>query len=110
MAALHVRAALRQSHLNAGRTPRYKLGQFTFANALQRFVHLRRIHFALNDVQYRNVAVMIGFVRSGGHHHVFRLQQTTHHVQNGGFANVDRLLSVDNLISEMREFSFTIFG
>ena len=53
--------------------------------------HLCRIHFPLDDVEDGNVAVVGLPVSPCGHHHVFRLQQPSHHVQDCGFPHTGHL-------------------
>ena len=74
----------RQSHLNGCRAPRNELSQFPLANPLQALVDLSGINFTLNDVQNGCVTMAVGAVPiwSGGHHHVLRLQETSHDIQD----------------------------
>lgn len=53
--------------------------------------HLRGIHLPLDDVEDGDVAVVGLPVSPRGHHHVFRLQQSSHHIQNRGFPHAGHL-------------------
>lgn len=85
----------RESHLQIRRSPWNKLGQFLLPDPLQRLVHLSGVHLALDNVQNRNVTMMVRFVIARRHHHVLGLQQTTHNIQNCGFTNT-RCLKKEN--------------
>lgn len=53
--------------------------------------HLRGIHLPLDDVEDGDVAVVGLPVSPRGHHHVFGLQQPSHHIQNRGFPHAGHL-------------------
>lgn len=53
--------------------------------------HLCGIHLPLDDVEDGNVAVVGLPVSPCGHHHVLRLQQSPHHIQDCGFPHAGHL-------------------
>lgn len=53
--------------------------------------HLCGIYLPLDDVQDGDVAVVGLPVSTCGHHHVFRLQQSSHHIQDCGFPHTGHL-------------------
>ena len=86
MSSLQVGRLFRQKALYTSWTPRNKCAQLSFSYAQQTFVHLRRVHFALNYIQYGYVTVVESFVFVHWDHHVFGLQQATHHVKHCCFS------------------------
>ncbi len=76
------------SYLNTSGAPGDESSHFALSNALQALVDLRRIHFALYDIENRDVAA---FARGRRHHDVLCLQQTPHHVKHSGLAHRSRL-------------------
>lgn len=67
----------RERHLDRGRTPRDEVGQLTLTDALERFVHLSRVHLTLDDVQDRDVPPIL---QTGRHQNVLDLQQSAHYI------------------------------
>lgn len=65
----------------------------SYVLVMQRHVteYLRRINLALNDVQDRYIAVVCLPLDRSRHHHILRLQQSTHHVQYRRLANTCHL-------------------
>ena len=68
-----------ESHLNARRTPRYKVRQLPLSDPQQRLVHVGRVHVAGDDVQAGDVTG--GFCRCCRDHTVFGLEQAAHDVE-----------------------------
>ena len=91
MIGLDVRTGSGQGHLEVGWTPRNKLCEFLLPDSLQRLVNVCGIHFSLDDVQDRDVDVMVGLIRPSGHHHVLGLEESPHHIEDSRFADTGRL-------------------
>lgn len=78
--ALQIRTRLRQSHLDARRTPRHELMQILLSDALQALVDLHRIDQSLNNVHDGNVTPGAGI---DTHHQILVLEKATHHIIDG---------------------------
>lgn len=46
----------------------------------------------LDYVQNGDVTMMIRFIQTSGDHHILRLQQSSHHIQNGRLTHIYRML------------------
>ena len=81
MAHGDVWAALRQRNLDAGRAPGDESCQSALPNAQQTLMHVRGVDLALDDVENGDVAALLA--GNGRHHAVLRLEQPSHHVEDG---------------------------
>ena len=59
MWARHVGGPPAERHLDRGGAPGNEGAELALADSLERLVHLRRVHLALDDVEDRNVAAAI---------------------------------------------------
>lgn len=94
MCGLNVWGLPRQRNLDRRWTPGNKLRQLPLSDSLQTLVHLRRVHFALYDVQNGDIAVTLHAVHWRGNHHVLGLKEASHHVQHGCFSHIRSLNQV----------------
>jgi hypothetical protein len=83
----NVRTLLRESHLNARRTPGDECSKTTFSDTEQTLVNVCGINLSLDDVEDGDIATL--FAGVGRDHAVLWLKETTHDVEHGGLA--DRL-------------------
>jgi len=83
MAHGDVRTPLCEGYLNTSRSPGNEGGKAPLADAEQTLVHIGRVDFTLDDVEYGYVAALLA--GHGRHHAVLRLQQPPHDVQDCRF-------------------------
>jgi len=81
----NVGAFLRQSNLNARRSPWNESRQLAFPNSEKTLVNISRIDIPLYDIQDGYIAALLA--RNRRHHSVFRLKKAAHNIQHCGFAD-----------------------
>lgn len=74
-----IRTFLGESHLNGCGAPRDEVRQLSLSDSLKRFMHLRRVNVALNNVQDRDVAA---FLDACVDENILRVQQSPHDIQH----------------------------
>lgn len=76
-----------EGDLNGGGSPGNEIEGGLVANALEGLVNVRGIDvIALNDIEHGNVFSGFGIGRD---HDIFGLSESSHDIEDGGFANAD---------------------
>jgi hypothetical protein len=83
-------AFLGQSDLNTRRSPRDESCKSALPDPKKTLVNIGRINITLDDVQNGNITALLP--RYSGDHSVLWLKESSHHIQDGGFANSFSLL------------------
>ena len=81
---LDVRALLGKCNLDAGWSPVDEVGELLLSDPLEGLVDLGRVNLALDNIQDRHVNSFLGRTRN---HDVFRLEQSSHDIENGGLSD-----------------------
>ncbi len=72
-----IRGLLGERHLDRSGTPGDEIRQFPLSDALQRLVHLSRVHISLDDIQDRDIRT---FLHTRGDQDVLGLQKSAHDI------------------------------